>query len=193
MQGQTGRRVGREPGLHVQCRLRRHATRACWWWTRSARGRWRASLLDVIRRVTDKPIELRRRHPLPRRPLLRPAGVQGRRRQDLGARARPGRACAPTALQQRLKQRREALGAVDRRGLPHRPGRRLAGRRHATSRFGGLHFVLRHVGPAHSAGGHGAAGGRRTACCSPATWCSRAACPSSARPTAGRGSARWTS
>ena len=117
-----------EQGLHVQRRLRRHRRRR-----RGVRraGHAGARPGDARRDPQDHAAagEARDRQPLPRRPLLRAGGVQGRRGRDLGA--------APGAGLPQLGPGERPAGAAPARPLPlgrrqdpHRHPRRLARRRH---------------------------------------------------------------
>ncbi len=131
------------------------------------------------------------RQPLPRRPLLWPAGLQGTGRRNLGAPRRRGH------HPQRGRGRTlcPAQGSAVSLGGRHHPA---AGSRSFSAGRYRLRDGRRAFRPAPRRSGafqrgHGDAGARKTACCTPAIWCFAAACPSSAMPTAAPGSPRSTS
>jgi hypothetical protein len=131
----------------------------------------------------------RDRHALPRRPHLRPAGVQG-----AGARSRRTRRAAAylhsdtAALRLRPAARSWRPGSTTTRGWC-RPTAGSTGRLHAGR---AAEFVLQPVPARRTRPKTWWWRCRSSACCSPATWCSAAASPLSARPTAAAGSRRWT-
>ena len=91
----------------------------------------------------------RRRQPLPRRPLLRPAGAEGRR----ASRSGPTRPCATTSRPRRraarLAERRESLAPwVNEKTRIVAPDRYVGD--DTTFRLGGLTFRVLHAGPAHT-------------------------------------------
>jgi hypothetical protein len=130
----------------------------------------------------------RHRHALPRRPHLRPAGLQGLGAEIIAHAGRPYLhsdtarcACRPAARNWRPGSTRTRGWCRPTAGSTPRA---LHARRRRVPAAAGR--------PGAHAGRPGGLRCRARACCSPATWSSAAASPSSARPTAGAGSRRWT-
>ena len=192
VQGEAGAGLAGQPQLHLQRRLRGHARR---------RGRDRRAGLAGAGRGTagrDPPHHAAAGPPRRSSPTTTPTTSTA---------CRPSRRPGATVIAHRGGQAylnsdtARAAPAGQPRGTGARgstrdtrlvPADRWIDGPTPRSRSAACDFVLQPRRPGAHARGPGGVRAEQPACCSPATWSSAAASPSSARPTAGAGSRRWT-